>query len=227
MAERNPSRFRELSRRIGARLRPGAWAAVPLLLLAAAWWILDSLADFLQKAARRGSHAAPRLEQAPGRHGPAAEALSLGHEPVRMNLKLLLGFAFALLLGTGILLVGLWYLHGALSERSVPIARRPWTLPRAGDEAFRQAFRSRAPGLFPDPAEDLRAFLARESAVVSGYGWADRKSGMATLPLERALDLVVERGLPRWSLSAGRADTVGTIGDARTPRARPEERGTP
>ena len=37
---------------------------------------------------------------------------------------------------------------------------------------------------------------AREDAVLTTYGWVDRNTGVARIPIERAMDLLVERGLP-------------------------------
>src|SRR6266536_2413576 len=37
---------------------------------------------------------------------------------------------------------------------------------------------------------------AREDAVLTTYGWVDRNAGVARIPIARAIDLLVERGLP-------------------------------
>jgi hypothetical protein len=52
------------------------------------------------------------------------------------------------------------------------------------------------PRLQPDPASDLHALRAEEDAVLQSYGWVDRNAGVARMPIERAMDLLVERGLP-------------------------------
>jgi hypothetical protein len=35
-----------------------------------------------------------------------------------------------------------------------------------------------------------------ERAALTTYGWVDRKSGVVRMPIERAMELLVERGLP-------------------------------
>jgi hypothetical protein len=56
--------------------------------------------------------------------------------------------------------------------------------------------------LFPEPRlqlaprEDLRALRAWEEAALNSYGWIDRTAGVVRLPIERAMDLIVQRGLP-------------------------------
>jgi len=59
------------------------------------------------------------------------------------------------------------------------------------------------PRLQADPVRDYRAFRAREEAHLSAYGWVDRTNGVVHIPVERALALVLERGLARRPDSAG------------------------
>ncbi len=53
-----------------------------------------------------------------------------------------------------------------------------------------------APRLQAYPADDYRAFLKARERELHSYGWVDRKSGVVRVPIERAMQLVVERGLP-------------------------------
>ncbi|HEX4046608.1 MAG TPA: hypothetical protein VH309_02170 [Elusimicrobiota bacterium] len=52
------------------------------------------------------------------------------------------------------------------------------------------------PRLQADPAADLRRMRAEEDAALSGYAWADRSRGRIRLPIERAMALLLARGLP-------------------------------
>ena len=53
-----------------------------------------------------------------------------------------------------------------------------------------------APRLQTDAIADLDALRAEESRTLGTYGWIDRNSGIAHIPIDRAMALVVERGLP-------------------------------
>lgn len=53
-----------------------------------------------------------------------------------------------------------------------------------------------APRLQPDPLADLHALHAQEDAVLTTYGWVDRQAGIVRIPVSRAMELVIERGLP-------------------------------
>ena len=55
---------------------------------------------------------------------------------------------------------------------------------------------------FPSPREqispqlDLAALRARENAELEGYGWVDKKAGVVRIPIDRAMELLSQRGLP-------------------------------
>jgi hypothetical protein len=42
----------------------------------------------------------------------------------------------------------------------------------------------------------LAEFRTREESALSTYGWVDQGAGIVRLPIDRAKDLVIERGLP-------------------------------
>jgi hypothetical protein len=45
-------------------------------------------------------------------------------------------------------------------------------------------------------ASDLKTFEAEENAVLQNYGWVDRQAGVVRIPIDRAMKLLAERGLP-------------------------------
>jgi hypothetical protein len=52
------------------------------------------------------------------------------------------------------------------------------------------------PRLQADPAADLRRMRAEEDAELAGYAWVNRSRGVVRLPIERAMVLLLRRGLP-------------------------------
>lgn len=50
-----------------------------------------------------------------------------------------------------------------------------------------------APRLQADPVADLEALRREKRALLNGYGWVDRESGVARIPIEEAMRLSVER----------------------------------
>jgi hypothetical protein len=66
---------------------------------------------------------------------------------------------------------------------------------------------------FPDPLmekdehtkiDDLRS---KEEKTLYSYGWVDEKAGTVRIPIDRAMDLIVERGLPVLHQSAATTPT--------------------
>lgn len=55
-----------------------------------------------------------------------------------------------------------------------------------------------APHLQIDPHVDLTALRAAKDAQLSHYGWIDQSGGVVRLPIDRAMQLTAERGLPGW-----------------------------
>jgi hypothetical protein len=53
-----------------------------------------------------------------------------------------------------------------------------------------------APRLQVKPTTDLDRMRAAENRVLESYGWIDQPSGAVRIPIERAIALLAERGLP-------------------------------
>jgi hypothetical protein len=52
------------------------------------------------------------------------------------------------------------------------------------------------PRLQISSAEDLKDFRTREDSELNSYGWIDRTAGVVRVPVDRAMDLLLQRGLP-------------------------------
>jgi hypothetical protein len=55
-----------------------------------------------------------------------------------------------------------------------------------------------APRLQTNPKEDLDRLRSYERKQLEGSGWTDRSPGLAHIPIDRAMQLLVDRGLPGW-----------------------------
>jgi hypothetical protein len=114
----------------------------------------------------------------------------------------ILYFLLSLLVVTGICLVGLGGFYTYLDRRDK--ALQPPVNPLATNVPTDT--RHIAPGYpqtaFPNPRleEDergqLNGILLQEEKTLYSYGWVDEKAGTVRIPIERAMDLIVQRGLP-------------------------------
>jgi hypothetical protein len=61
------------------------------------------------------------------------------------------------------------------------------------EKAFKE---NGAPMLEDNEREQLHKFLMDQEKQLNSYGWVDEKAGVAHIPIERAMQLTVQRGLP-------------------------------
>jgi hypothetical protein len=54
------------------------------------------------------------------------------------------------------------------------------------------------PRLQTSARADLARFRAHEEQTLNSYGWIDRNKGLVRIPIERAMNLLAQRGLPGW-----------------------------
>jgi hypothetical protein len=52
------------------------------------------------------------------------------------------------------------------------------------------------PRLQRSPILDLQRFRAAEDQILHGYGWVDQQHGVVHIPIDRAIDILAQRGLP-------------------------------
>lgn len=52
------------------------------------------------------------------------------------------------------------------------------------------------PRLEKNERTEIDDFLLKEEQTLNSYGWVDQKSGVARIPIERAMQLIAQRGLP-------------------------------
>ena len=62
------------------------------------------------------------------------------------------------------------------------------------------------PRLQANPRLELQELRVEENAVLQTYGWVDRDKGVARMPIDEAMKIVVQRGLPA---RAPRTDRAG------------------
>jgi hypothetical protein len=66
------------------------------------------------------------------------------------------------------------------------------------------------PQLLVEPGRALKAMRQQEEARLKSYGWIDQEKGIVHVPIERAIEMLAEKGLP------ARPGKAQTKGDGRT-----------
>lgn len=112
-----------------------------------------------------------------------------GYEKRDASVRVVVSFAGALLIGTIIIHLGVAGLYKLFAH-----------LHPSPDPPYRIAFDTRMlappPRLQTNPQVDLAAFQKNENGKLNSYGWVDRERGVLRIPIERAMDLIAQRGLP-------------------------------
>jgi hypothetical protein len=44
--------------------------------------------------------------------------------------------------------------------------------------------------------KDLQQYKAAQDEILNNYGWVDEKAGIVKIPIDRAMDILLQRGLP-------------------------------
>jgi hypothetical protein len=118
-------------------------------------------------------------------HGVAAE-------PSGVQTKVVVGFGVVLLVMGAVAMV----LMALLFKGFEGVADRSdeASVSAAGLQA-RQDLVPPAPRLQVYPVRHWKDFEAAESNRLSSYGWMDRSNGVVHIPIERAMDLIEQRGV--------------------------------
>jgi hypothetical protein len=103
--------------------------------------------------------------------------------------------AAGLVVTVALVFVAITWLFHALQRRDLASQQR------SGIDRVTNAVAATRPQ-FPEPRlqvapqADLAALRAREDVALKTYGWVDRNAGVVRIPIERAMDLIAQRGLP-------------------------------
>ncbi len=113
------------------------------------------------------------------------------HEHSDVNIRAILAFLGALLVVAAVVHLLIYVLFGYFSGREgVPV---PAAYPLAAAQGHREP---PEPRLQTDPRQDLADLRAREDELLGSYGWVDKNAGVLRIPIEAAMKLTLERGLP-------------------------------
>lgn len=131
----------------------------------------------------------------------------VGFEQSDANIKAVFGVGIAVLIFTLCCAVVINVLYSYLDERGSRRVVQPKT-ERAKDEP--RVVNDHEPPLQESPEADMRAWRAKEEARLRSYGWVSKEKGVVHIPIERAMKLTLERGLPSANRVAAFNAPTGT-----------------
>jgi hypothetical protein len=110
------------------------------------------------------------------------------HEASDVNVPSVMGFGAGLVASGVVISILVWALFLYFSEQA---ARRGSTVAGLTQQALPPP-----PRLQTNPRGDLLELREAEDRVLTTYGWVDRNAGVVRIPIEQAMKLTAERGLP-------------------------------
>jgi hypothetical protein len=123
-------------------------------------------------------------------HG-STDNVEVHHEESDVNIVAIFGFGGALFGVAVVAFLLVYVLFGFFNSRDGrPVAA---SYPLAAAQGER---RPPEPRLQEHPREDLEALREREEQILTTYGVVDQNAGVYRIPVEQAMKLTLERGLP-------------------------------
>lgn len=113
------------------------------------------------------------------------------HEMSDVNVGAILRFGAALLITAVIAHVFLWWLLGVYERQYARSQTQVYPMAAAQQDRLPPE-----PRLQNDPQQDLTDLRAKQENLLKGYGWVNKEAGIARIPIEDAMRIVVEKGLP-------------------------------
>jgi hypothetical protein len=111
------------------------------------------------------------------------------HETSDVNIKKILAVGSGLLLLTFLSMLAMVWVFNYMGDRQ---AREDVPVP---DFALKPPLPPE-PRLQVTPTQDLQAIRSAEETELNSYGWVDKDQGMVRIPIDKAMELLLQRGLP-------------------------------
>ena len=115
----------------------------------------------------------------------------VAHEESDVNIRAIFGFGAGLIAVAIVVHVAILLLFNFFDSRASQQAAAAYPLATQQGERLPPE-----PRLQTEPREDLAALRTREDETLSSYGWVDRNAGVVRIPIDRAMELTLQRGLP-------------------------------
>jgi hypothetical protein len=70
------------------------------------------------------------------------------------------------------------------------------------------------PRLQVNARADLKRYRAAQDELLNSYGWVDEKSGIVRIPVDRAMDIMLQKGFPVRGESAGKSSSLAAMNNS-------------
>ncbi|MPY91200.1 MAG: hypothetical protein GEU99_25225 [Luteitalea sp.] len=116
-----------------------------------------------------------------------------GHERSDVDVSRTPWLVIASAVSLAVVMAGMWLMFRVM-EGQLASSDRP--LPMVTERQAGQDRQPPEPRLLADEPADLARVQRDEEAVLNSYDWVDRSQGTVQVPIDRAMTLLIERGVP-------------------------------
>jgi hypothetical protein len=141
------------------------------------------------------------------------KTVEAGHELTDLSPKsvALFGTVLALTIIAAVFITAALFRHFYAVERSKQIIPSPLSYTREPTPG---------PKLSVNPSQELQTMRAAEDSMLNSYQWIDREKGLVRIPIDRAIELLAQRGLPARAEGSEKMAAAKPL--QRTPHKNPE-----
>lgn len=127
--------------------------------------------------------------QASSEPHPVTDPAHPGYETRDVNLRGILYLGLGVAISAVVISLGLWWLFNVYEQQAASLDPQLTPLYDANQKPP-------APNLQSQPNRDFQEFRRQQEERLSTYGWIDQQQKVVRIPVERAMELLLERGLP-------------------------------
>ncbi|HYB96695.1 MAG TPA: hypothetical protein VEC39_17105 [Vicinamibacterales bacterium] len=123
-------------------------------------------------------------------YGPTPPGAKYEHTDIDPNVgyKFALWLTVAMVLSFGIVYGAFQFFEGREQAANAAAQKYPLAVDRVKEPP--------TPHLQTQPFKDIYTLRADEAAKLGSYGWVDKDGGVTHIPIDRAMEVLLQRGLP-------------------------------
>jgi len=124
-------------------------------------------------------------------YGPTPPGAKYEHTDIDVNVgyKFALWLAVAMIISVGIVYGTFWFFEGQAKSADVRAQKYPLVDAHVVKTPP-------LPNLQKQPFKDVFQLREEENKKLLGYGWVDKDGGVTHIPIDRAMDVMLQRGFP-------------------------------
>ena len=125
---------------------------------------------------------------------------AVAHERTDADARVITRFGIALTFFLIVSQLVLWWVFSSFSKREQQLSPPISAMIKAQAPS-----QPPEPRLQANPQSDMRKMLEEENEALTHYGWVDPDRGIVRIPIERALEIVAQKGLPQFKAEEGKS----------------------